>query len=108
MSAIERVKAHYSRQEIRKLHVPEWEMDVYCKPLNMEDQARINSLSDGDQAMYYPMAIVQCALDEDGNKLFGLGDSRDMATKADAAVVTRVGLWIFSGASEEVDHEKNS
>lgn len=109
MAAIDVVKAHYARQEIRKLPVPEWEMDIYCKPMNMVQQVKINELAEGDQGMYYAMAVVVCSLDEEGNKLFGLGDALAMANQADAAVVSRIGTWLFAGGSATPeDHAKNS
>ena len=108
MSAIDKFKAHYEASERRSIHIEALELDVYCRPMTIGEQSKIDSkvkAKDGnhfDAAIY---TIIEKCEDEAGEKLFTLDDKQALMKFADAKILADLGLWIING---EVDHEKNS
>lgn len=108
MSAIDKFKAHYEASERRSLRIDELGLDVYCRPMTIGEQSKIDSkvkAKDGnhfDAAIY---TIIEKCEDEAGEKLFTLDDKQALMKFADAKILADLGLWIINGG---VDHEKNS
>lgn len=108
MRAIELAKAHFSAKEVRKLAVPEWGLDVYCRPMTLGGRAKIGARADGNATDYLVYTIIQCALDEQGEPLFTLEDKLALRDQCDPDVVSRVANFILKPSAEtESDREKN-
>jgi hypothetical protein len=54
MKAIDRAKSHFNSLEIKKIKVPEWDMDIYARPLNLfkRQQSYIEIWLDDDSIDY--------------------------------------------------------
>lgn len=58
---------------LKKVHVPEWESDVYVKPLSGQQRSMlVKSVQSG--GVLYGMALVMCLCDEAGTLLFSKED----------------------------------
>lgn len=92
MSAIDKVKAHWSDiAEIESIDVPEWEMTVYFTPLNIREAAKIDRIirRDGEVFASVDILIMKCQ-DEQGEPLFTKADKPVLMRTADPKVVERI------------------
>ena len=92
------------------IEVPEWKVKgkpakLFFKPsLNFHQQERILALSDKDKKGEAIIeALIQRALDEDGNRMFRSTDRTELMRHVDPDVVSRV-VGAMSG--EDIDSEK--
>jgi hypothetical protein len=107
MSLIEKARAHYSAKEMRKLSVPEWEIDVYCTPITMAERKSIHAKAGNDPILFIVYAVINKALDKDGQKLFDLKDKVELLENCDGEIVSRIGNWVLE-SQDPSEHEKNS
>jgi len=112
ISAIQRAKTHYQSQPIREIQVPEWADDdgnpfvFYVKPFTLQDQGRLQfAIRDQSEADALAEVLILKALDEDGQKVFAIGDKIDLRQNVDAKVLARVAGQIIGASAEEL--EKN-
>lgn len=112
MSAIERVAEHYAKLtgEGRQHHdVPEWgdeagPLRIYWQPVTLRDLRRVRKNGEAD----FAELLVLKAEDAAGQKLFDpMKDAAVLKAKADAMVVTRIGLAMLSSVPSAADTEKN-
>lgn len=112
ISAIQRAKTHYQSQPIREIQVPEWADDdgnpfvFYVKPFTLQDQGRLQfAIRDQSEADALAEVLILKALDEDGEKIFAIGDKIDLRQNVDAKVLARVAGQIIGASADEL--EKN-
>lgn len=111
LSAIERATSHYNSLEIKEIRVPEWgdesgDFVFFVKPFTLQDQGRLQfAIKDGNEADALAEVLVQKAMDEQGNKLFNVGDKQKLRTQVDAQILARVANEIMGNTTEEL--EKN-
>lgn len=109
--AIEAVTAHFKGLGTKFVDVPEWQIDgkplrIFYKPLTpFESQAIFGDGNKGAEA--FVDAVVEKALDEDGKKLFGVGDRVTLRRNAHDTVVRRVAMEMLAAHTIE-EMEKNS
>ena len=79
------------------MEVPEWSVVgkpsvIYYKPsLNFSQQEKILALSDpGKKAEAIVEALIQRALDEDGNRLFKTVDRTELMKHTDPEIISRI------------------
>ncbi len=113
MSAIlESAKSHFREKlsgGLRSMEVPEWSVDgkpavIYYKPsLNFSQQEKILALSDqGKKAEAIVEALIQRALDEDGNRLFKTVDRTELMKHTDPEIISRI-VGAMSGDDDDLD-----
>jgi len=108
MSAIDSVKAHFSRQMVRTVEVPEWAgedgqpMIIYARPLTLSEKQRLRTMaqSGGDMEILVNTLIMK-AEDSQGVKLFTIEHTRDLMNNADPDVVARVVVQITRPRTED-------
>jgi hypothetical protein len=112
MSAIDQVKAHFSRLSVRAIEVPEWGEDgkplvMYVKPTTLAEKATLYQIGE-DHGMAQKNAhnIVMKALNAQGEKLFSIEDKHALMHEADAGVVLRVVLEINAAPTPEQIEKK--
>ena len=93
------------------MEVPEWSVDgkpavIYYKPsLNFSQQEKILALSDqGKKAEAIVEALIQRALDEDGNRLFKTVDRTELMKHTDLKSFRIVGEM----SGDDLNDPKNS
>ncbi|HEX7048657.1 MAG TPA: hypothetical protein VF188_00475 [Longimicrobiales bacterium] len=103
-SVIDRVVARY-RDTRRRVEVPEWDVVLYFGPLTkadilaVEQRMRDEDGKEPDKHRHEKniLLIVQKAELEDGSKAFRWGDRHTLFEKAEAAVLDRLLLALYSG-----------
>ncbi len=100
MSILDRAKAHFDSQGIRKIEVPEWLDEngkptiLYATPVSMNDRKALRSAADGDEAEFLVrLVILKCEL-EDGSKAFDLSDKPALMKTVDPEVIQRIATKI--------------
>ena len=72
MKAIDRAKAHFDSLEIKKIHVPEWDMDIYAKPLNLFETKKLMRYANDDSVEMLAYVVMLKSLDEKGENPLGI------------------------------------
>lgn len=112
-SAIDKATSHYKSKlsgEMKKIHVPEWELDIYYRPLtNLRQEAEIVELTkQGKSVEALVVSIINKACDEEGNPLFVKADRAALMNQADPTVVLNVATKLNGGELPTVEElEKN-
>jgi len=119
MTVLDRVKAHYGRNAAgdgrASIAVPEWgeerpggtiePLAIYWQPLTLADLRQ--SRRGGQEADFAELVALK-AEDRNGDKLFDLMEAPPvLRNKADALVVTRIGLAMLGSIPTVKDQEKN-
>lgn len=110
---LDAIKAHSQPDLRRRIEVPEWSVDG-SKPLvitytaaNLDDIAFIQEAAGSTAfAKTAPYVLAYKACDEDGQKLFKMGDAVVLRSTAAPEVVTRIAMQIMARTTIE-DAEKN-
>lgn len=100
MSILDRAKAHFDSQGVKKIEVPEWPDDkgnptvLYASPVSMNDRVALRKAADGDEAEFMVrLVILKCEL-EDGTKAFDLSDKPMLMKKVDPNIIQRIAAKI--------------
>ena len=98
--------------EMKKVHVPEWECDIYFKPtLTLKEQGKLVELaSQGKQVEALVESLIVKARNQDGTKMFNMVDKVTLMNEVDPNVIIRVVGEINSAndSEESLDEvEKN-
>lgn len=90
--------------ERRKIHVPEWEVDIYFPPLTKVQleaaTAKAGNRSTSTQSL---MLLAHTAQDEAGQRLFQMEDIELLRQKADLNVLTRVEQFMWATVIPSVE-----
>jgi hypothetical protein len=78
--------------EMKKIHVPEWECDIYFKPtLTLKEQGKLVELaSQGKQVEALVESLIVKARHQDGSKMFAMPDKMVLLNEVDPNVIIRV------------------
>ena len=112
LSAIQRATSHYNGLNIREIQVPEWGDEsgpyvFYVKPFTLQDQGKLQfAIKNSSEADALAEILILKAMDQEGNKLFNVGDKQKLRTQVDAQVLARVANDIMGGETE-AELEKN-
>lgn len=108
MSLIEKLKASRSLVEMTKRPVPEWETDVYYKPLTTEelDIAEMETPAGAGATRRNLQLVVLKALDSEGKRLFSNDDAEALASVAHPSVINAIAADMAAVAKVE-DAKKN-
>lgn len=103
---IDSAVAHFSGKEVRSIRVDEWDCTLYSKNLSLEDKARWYARADGDNTDYLVYALIFGVTDENGERVFDLGDKVKLRKNVDPEVLSRVANFVLDIQDEE-EREKN-
>ena len=90
-----KITAHYQTAiagEMKKIHVSEWDMDIYCrKTYPFRDEAKVLDLQQqGKTVDALIESLIVKALNEEGKKIFNDYDRPTLLNEADPNVIVRV------------------
>lgn len=90
--AISKVTSHYRSKiggELQHIHVPEWDLDVYYRPVStLKHESQIVELhGQGKAVEALVVSIINKALDKEGKPLFAQADKPVLLNEADPTVV---------------------
>jgi hypothetical protein len=100
MSAIERAKKHFDDQDVRVIEVAEWGEDdrplkIYSKPLTLAETSKLYKMSKEDDLTMMAYVLIYKALDDNGEKLFDLGDKNALLNSVDREILVNVAQQIM-------------
>ena len=92
MSAIERAKKHFEDQDVKVIEVAEWGEDdkplkIYSKPLTLAETSKLYKMSKEDDLTMMAYVLIYKALDDNGEKLFDLGDKNALVNSVDREIL---------------------
>lgn len=112
---LERATAHFRARiggEMRKIHVPEWECDIYFKASNtLKEQAKLIELAQqGKTVEALVETLITKARNADGSKMFTMPDKMTFMNEVDPKIIIRVVADMNEVVDEDFDQaqvEKN-
>jgi hypothetical protein len=92
---LDKATAHFRNRiggEMRKIHVPEWECDIYFKSSNtLKEEAKLIELAQqGKTVEALVETLITKARNQDGTKMFTLPDKMIFMNEVDPQVIIRV------------------
>ena len=103
---------HFKSQlggELQKLTVPEWETDIYYRPVSsFATEAKIIELQQGGKVVEALVeSLIAKALTPEGTPMFSRMDKTSLMTEVDPKVILRVCTVLNSGHSDYEAIAKN-
>ncbi len=100
MSVIDNAKKHFAEQDVRVIEVPEWGEDdkplrIFSKPLTLAETSKLYKMSKEDDLTMMAYVLIYKALDENGDKLFDLGDKNALLNSVDREILISVATQIM-------------
>ncbi len=102
MKAIDKAKAHFNTLEIKKIDVPEWDLVIYAKPLNLFETKKLMRFANDDSVEMLAYVVMLKSLDEKGDPLFTLEDKHALLNDVDKDVLARVANDIMNQQPQDV------
>lgn len=114
MPAIDQIKGHFSRHQVRVIEVPEWAdaedkpLIIYVQPLTLAEKAKLSGYADTTSHIeVLAYTLILKADDAQGNKLFTIEHKHGLMHSADPDVLARVVREMTRPRTAE-EMEKNS
>lgn len=107
MNVIDRAKAHFDAQEVKRIEVPEWADEggnptiIFSEPFTLADRKTLAKFAKDDDMEFIVRLLIMKAMTEDGTKVFDLSDKPVLMNKVDPTVITRIANEIASVDSVE-------
>ena len=107
MKAIEKAKAHFDSLEIKTIEVPEWgdednPLIIHAKPITLQETSKLYKMAKDDDLAMMSYVLIYKALDENGDKLFDLGDKSTLLNSVDRDVLVRVATVIMGNDNPDI------
>jgi len=107
MKAIEKAKAHFDSLEIKTIEVPEWgdednPLIIHAKPITLLETSKLYKMAKDDDLAMMAYVLIYKALDENGDKLFDLGDKSTLLNSVDRDVLVRVATVIMGNDNPDI------
>jgi hypothetical protein len=111
MSAIDNSKKHFAEQDVKVIEVPEWGEDdkplrIFSKPLTLAETSKLYKMSKEDDLTMMAYVLIYKALDENGDKLFDLGDKNALLNSVDREILVGVATKIMG--QEPIEETKKN
>jgi len=111
MSVIDNAKKHFAEQDVRVIEVPEWGEDdkplrIFSKPLTLAETSKLYKMSKEDDLTMMAYVLIYKALDDNGDKLFDLGDKNALLNSVDREILVGVATQIMG--QETIEETKKN
>ena len=111
MSVIDNAKKHFAEQDVKVIEVPEWGEDdkplrIFSKPLTLAETSKLYKMSKEDDLTMMAYVLIYKALDENGDKLFDLGNKNTLLHNVDQEILVRVATQIMG--QEPIEETKKN
>lgn len=108
---LDQATAHFRTKisgEMKKIHVPEWQSDIYFKESNtLKEEGKLIELAQqGKTVEALVETLIVKARNQDGSKMFGNMDKVVFMNEVDPNVIIRVVGEMNIANSESRDYEK--
>ena len=112
---LDNATAHFRNKiggEMKKIHVPEWQCDIWFKPSNtLKEQAKLIELAQqGKTVEALVETLIIKARNQDGTRLFSLPDKATFMNEVDPEIMIRIVGEMNTANDEDYDQaqvEKN-
>lgn len=107
MSILDRAKAHFESQEIKRIEVPEWTDEsgnptvIFSEPFTLDERKKLIKFAKEDDMEFVTRLVIMKALNEDGSKVFSLSDKPTLMNKVDPQIVMRLANEISASPTVE-------
>lgn len=104
---LDRAKAHFDRQELKRIEIPEWGDDegnpavIYSEPFTLQDKKTLVKFAKEDDLEFIVRLVIMKAIDGDGKKIFDLSDKPVLMNKIDPAVIIKIANKITESPTVE-------
>jgi len=111
MKLIDKAKAHFDSLDVKEIEIPEWSdgdevLKVYAKPLTLAETSKLYKMSKEDDLTMMAYVLIYKALDENGDKLFDLGDKNALLNSVDREILVGVATKIMG--QEPIEETKKN
>jgi len=111
MSVIDNAKKHFAEQDVKVIEVHEWGEDdkplrIFSKPLTLAETSKLYKMSKEDDLTMMAYVLIYKALDENGDKLFDLGDKNALLNSVDREILVSVATQIMG--QEPIEETKKN
>lgn len=104
MQAIDKAMQHFSdSKEMMKIHVTEWDVDIYYSMMNVAQADAIGKYTGGASNVE---ALIQLARKEDGSPMFKTGDRISLMRNVDPRIIQRIAEQMNDGINGLEEEEK--
>lgn len=99
---------HFSDENRHKLEIPELGMTVFWSPLTLTELSTFKARAGDadDPADSVEIVIMKCK-DENGEKMFAIGDKTKLLNNVDSKIVQRIAMSIIVSTPSMAEIEKN-
>jgi hypothetical protein len=107
MSVLDRAKAHFQSQELKRIEVPEWADEqgnptvLFSEPFTLKDSQGLAKFAKEDGAEFVVRLIIMKAINEDGSKAFDISDKPALMNTVDPNVLNRIAAEISKAKDVE-------
>lgn len=103
MSILGKAVAHFESLKNGEINVPEWDVDIFWKPLSLHAESKIYAADDAgvtpSAEILWTRALIQCALDKDGAPAFDEMKEDQLRHAVDSRILKRVAQAILGGST---------
>ena len=92
----------FNSLDIKKIDVPEWDLVIYAKPLNLFETKKLMKFANDDSIEMLAYVVMLKSLDEKGEPLFTLEDKKALLNDVDKDVLARVANDIMNQQNPDV------
>ena len=108
---LEKATAHFRAKiggDMKRVHVPEWETDIYFKPSNtLKEQAKLIELAQqGKTVEALVEQLIMKSRNQDGTKMFTMPDKITFMNEVDPKIIIRIVGDMNEAGDEDFDQEK--
>ena len=105
---LDKATAHFRNKiggEMKKIHVPEWECDIYFKTSNtLKEEAKLIELAQqGKTVEALVETLITKSRNQDGTKMFNMPDKMIFMNEVDPQVIIRVVGEMNVAANEDME-----
>lgn len=107
MSVLDRAKAHFEAQEVKRIEVAEWPDEsgnptvMYSQPFTLSDRKKLVKFAQEDDLEFIVRLVIMKCETADGDKVFDLSDKPTLMNKVDPNIIARIASEITSTPSVE-------
>lgn len=107
MNVLDRAKAHFEAQEVKRIEVPEWADEggkptvMYSQPFTLADRKKLAKFAQEDDLEFIVRLVIMKCENDDGEKVFDLSDKPVLMNKVDPNIIARIASAITSTPSVE-------
>jgi len=104
-SVIEKAKKHFLDHinDIKCVKVPEWDAEIYFKPLSLSDQDRIYKYVQKGSLESIAETLIVRSLNKDGSKMFTSANKTELMRMVDPDIMNKIVMAMADDNDETLE-----